>query len=296
MSKTLLKGLLIAGLVLCLVLAAILWRRKEEPPPVMNTAVPAANTPRDVAYEAAVQSELLDCARTQGEEYVRRRDALVAKARANPNGFRSAATGSPGWEQRVLGEIVMEYVLREKEVQAFADWVPAARRMKTREQYEPIRVYGADFAKHARKVPMVLVESLWKGTNEKFRDEYSPISRVNQQFVAQALGGLKERRAREVLEWLMNDIVLGTPDSANATAARALGVLGCPESVPALLAALEKGVDTGSALERCADASSLPLLRKVAATSSDEGMRATANDLIRYLETQPREGSERKER
>lgn len=294
MSKSLMKGLLVVSMALVLVAVLVtiqFLRQRKEPTWVPTASAPAADIPRDPVYEAAVQAELLDCAKATGEEYVKLRDALIGRARANPDMFRLAVLGSPSWEQRVAGEIVADYVVREKAVKAFAAWRPEVRRMKTREQAEPTRIYGSDFAEHAREAPMVLVESLWKGTNEKFRSQYMDVSRWNQEIVAQALGVLEEHRAREVLEWFMLSIVWDTPDSANATAARALRKLGCAESVPALLVAVEKEVyGAGSALYECADASSLPALRQAAASSRNEEVRATANDLIKKVEAQPREG------
>lgn len=295
MSKSLKKVLLVSSVAVVLVaglLTILVLCQKKEPASAPTTPAPVADIPRDLAYEAAVQAELLDCAKASGEQYVALRDALIARARTNLDAFRLAALGSPTWGQRVAGEIVMEYVLREKGIKAFVDWPLEPRQMKTREQLEPTFVYGDDFAEHARGAPMVLAESLWKGTNEKIRSKYLPTTRWNQEIAAQALGVLKERRAREVLEWFMLDILEGIPDSANATAARALGNLGCPESVPALLAAIEQhvyGGSVGPALTKCADASSLPVLRQSAASSPNEEVRATANALVKNLEAQRRE-------
>jgi len=301
MWKSLMKGLRIGGFffLLVIILAACWFLcRKKASTSKLDPTVSLRGISRDPAYEAAVQADLLACAKASQEEYLRLRDALILKARANPEAFRRAALLSPSWEQRTAGEIVMDYVLHEDGIKGFADWQFKGRRIKTREQLEPTFTYGNDFAEHARGAPMVLAESLWKGTNEKVRSNYVPISRWNQEMAAQALGVLKERRAREVLEWFMLDILEGVPDSANATAARALGMLGCSESVPALLEAIEKGVYGGSvgiALKRCADVSSLPTLGQAATTSTNEEVRATASQLIQELESR-REGSSETDR
>jgi hypothetical protein len=232
----------------------------------------AVNTPQIEQLSREVRAV---AALTNGE-YIAARTQLEAKAEKDLAAFQELGKTSPDWQVRLLSGIVIERVQEKQEITRFLDWKPQYPHDDSMSyRYHRLSIVGKALAERGSKVPMLLVEKLWKDNEvKKWTIDYDAKA-----YVARALGLLKVQAARQPLE----EIMLG-PDRElsrfdRQEAAQALGELGDPKSVPALVRQLERDpegrdlIPAGDALAKCADADSLSFLEQELAATNKRFVR-----------------------
>ena len=238
----------------------------------------AVNTPQIEQLSREVRAV---AALTNGE-YIAARTQLEAKAEKDLAAFQELGKTSPDWQVRLISGIVIERIQEKQEITRFLDWKP---------QYPPddsmsyrfhrLSIVGKALAEQGSKVPMLLAEKLWKDNEvKKWTIDYDAKA-----YVARALGLLKVQVARQPLE----EIMLGPERELSRfdrqEAAQALGELGDPKSVPALVRQLERDpegwdrIPAGDALAKCADADSLSFLEQELAATKATNMRSVREEL-----------------
>lgn len=214
--------------------------------------------------------------------YIERREALVQKAKKDAAPFIELRKATVDWRVRLLCNIVLERVQKEKAVAKFLVW-------KIPKEYDPGREMkiGVKLAPVGKDTPYLLTEGLWKQIGG---NHWSAGDHLTKAIMACALGELRFADAREVLEERLSDQHLTT---LGMQCSRALAKLKDPRSVPALINYVEQhpgaaSVDTISkALWECATKESLPFLDEKLKAMKDRSARDAIQSVIEKFRPTP---------
>ena len=246
-------------------------------------SVSAAERPLPELFREAVAAS--------GEEYLDARNAIVGRGQAAVGFLEERRETAASREERLLAEILLERIAFEPEIASAVakdieyEW--------DRSVHDRIKNCGKALAARFGRFPLVLAELLWKGNElEGLRRKragggyYFPLrdpSEGGKANAAHALGILKEKKALPVLLGILDQgdadkyheliEAEGRFDELVATweAARAIGAMGMPETVPELLRIMKDGSGPASSAFECwADRKALlPLLEEAVAKEED---------------------------
>lgn len=251
------------------------------------------------------------------QAYVEAREGLEARYRQDPKSFEQLVETSEDWRVRLLCRIVAERVNKAEAIGEFLKQEPKVP--ITNEWEGRYEMSGKALAEQGKEVPMFLAERFWRASEFQMMDgelvdwEFQLYTRYqNECALARALGYLKLSETRELLESALDPrfyaedfekqslekqkSILREYSHPRGQAARAIGEVGSPLSIPSLIGALEmedRFGDTsasdrlGIALARSidnADKSMMPLLKQKAAETKVASRKEYLEKKIRALE------------
>lgn len=242
---------------------------------------------------AELENELLQVTAMSGTNYIRARTLLDKQHAARPADFESVRRTSVDWRVQLLCGIVAERSSKNKELAEFLTWKPQFgydRETKKREKLQ-----AAAIADKARNLPFCISEHFWKG-NEMADWEAKSVQDVRWRYLARVLGQLKFKEARALLEQALEsgsfvaedypELDSAAKNKTRVTIAEALGEIGDPRSVTILIKCMNetnlyvRGA-VGEAVAKCADKSSVPLLKAKLNEPLDEAQREFLEGVVR---------------
>ena len=262
-----------------------------------------------------LEAQIRNVAHLKGKSYVDGRARLEAQYRQEAKSFEELAQTTGDWQVRLLCGIVAERVAK---AEAIAEYLKEEPKLQWPEGWE--RQYiacGRALAEKGEDIPMFLVERFWR-VSEFQNAEVELVGwesrmyaqNANEATLARALGHLKMKEARELLEsaldprFYVEDFdkktveeqkdILKRFSRRRSQVAAVLGEIGSPLSVPTLLDAMEMqdrfdsssivGAGLAVAIGQCADKSTLPVFRGKASTTEVASMKEYLERKIRALE------------
>jgi hypothetical protein len=245
--------------------------------------------PPQPGEKAVLEAEFYAAIGAEGETYRQFRDRILKRSPAIEKFLIERAENGKMWQERTMAWILLERVQKKAEVEALLDakpGVPYNRNWSIR-----IPSYRDALVAKAKDTPMVLCESAWKGNRFVWgRPGMAP------RYAVMALGVLKERRAVFVLiDYLQRHVPLVvTEESSPHTvqfACQALGALGDPVAVPALLHACSAdpkwmGGAALAPLAACVDRGALRYVQSVAIYLRNPVMKQHLETLIKKKEAE----------
>jgi hypothetical protein len=217
-----------------------------------------------------------------GPAYQQFRDRLVARGTSVVEFAQLKETKGDTWQEGTMAAILLERVRHPSEVEALLRAEPTV----PYHRWVAIRFgrYAEELVSKARKTPMVLVESIWKGNALIWENEQNTAS-----YAASALGTLREKRAIGVLIDAIGRSPTQSrhPPSFLNYGCHALGAIGDAQAVPVLLTALLGCTDwrvretCSEAIGECLDKRMLRAVREAAHFTSDTWARTELEKLIK---------------
>ena len=225
-----------------------------------------------------------------GPLYRRFRDRIVARGRSAVPFLQEKRKKGRTWQERTMAEMLLERILKADVVARLTASPP--RVTEVRSIGRAYRDYGKELADAFVDAPMLLVEAIWKD-QELYRKSVPQIHPDAQRlFAICAFQHLKDPRALDVLIWVIRtDEGVVRPHAIWLTA-DALGALGDPRAVPALLQALGRepsslAMACAAAVERCVNEHTRGLVYSYARFFLDEAPRRgrALLNLVKQAET-----------